>query len=185
MMDQPWFRKLFYRPQRLQLENAQTKADNGDADAQFGIGLKFASGEGTALDYAQAASWYLKAANQNHALAQLNLGTMFASGQGVPQDDDQALTWILRAAQQGDAGAQYKLGLRHLRASRAGFSKNAHESRLEAYKWLQLASTQGYRSSAAAFENVALGMTREEVADGNHRAAAFVAAHPGHTPAQS
>jgi TPR repeat protein len=47
------------------------------------------------------------------------------------------------------------------------------ESRIEAYKWFHLAAAQGYKGSAAACERVTLGMTREEVTDGNQRAAAF------------
>ena len=37
-------------------------------------------------DYAQAAAWYRKAADQGYAGAQYNLGVMYANGQGVPQD---------------------------------------------------------------------------------------------------
>jgi len=127
--------------------------------------------------------WYMKAADQNHALAQFNLGVMFASGQGVPRDDAKAVMWIQKAAQQGDAGAQHNLGMRHQRASFDGPSIEILESKLEAYKWLHLAATQGYRGSEAAFESVALGMTYEEIAVGNNRTATFTAAHPRPTPA--
>ena len=61
-------------------------AERGVAEAQFSLGLSHASGKGAALDYAQAEHWYLKAADQNHALAQFNLGIMYANGQGTPCD---------------------------------------------------------------------------------------------------
>jgi len=177
IMDKSWIRQLFCRPQRPQLKNAQAKAEEGDADAQFGLGLKFAILEGAARDYLQAAHWYLKAAGQNHALAQFNLGKMFADGQGVARDDAKAMMWFQKAAQQGDAGAQHNLGMRHRRAGLEGSPKDATESRLEAYKWFRLAAAQGYRGSDTAFEGISLDMTREEVAEGNHRADAFVAAN--------
>jgi hypothetical protein len=174
-MAKPWFRKLFDRPQKRPLETVQAKADDGDADAQFSLGMKYANSEGATQDYVQAAEWYLKAAAQSHALAQFNLGVMHARGQGVPRDDAKAVMWIRRAAEQGDAGAQFNLGMRQHRASIAGLPKDAPESKIEAYKWLHLAAAQGYKGSATAFECVALGMTRGEVADADHRSAAFVA----------
>ncbi|MEK7707717.1 MAG: tetratricopeptide repeat protein [Verrucomicrobiota bacterium] len=139
--------------------------------------MKFASSEGATQDYAQAAVWYLKAADQSHALAQFNLGVMYARGQGVAKDDAKADVWICKAAHQGDAGAQYNLGMRHHRASMGALPIAALESKLEAYKWLHLAAIQGYKGSESAFECVALTMSREEVADGEHRAVAFAAAN--------
>jgi uncharacterized protein len=169
-MDKPWFRNLFTRSQRADLEHTQTKADQGDAEAQFSLGLKFASGSDMTLDYPKAAYWYLKAANQNHPLAQFNLGLMFAGGQGVAQDEAKSATWMLMAAQQGDAGAQHHLGMRHRRASFAGLPKDALESNLEAYKWFHLAAAQGYKESESARDDIAIGLTMAQVVEGNHRA---------------
>lgn len=165
----------------------KAKADSGDADAQFGLGFKYANCDGEAQDYVQAAQWYLKAADQSHSLAQFNLAVMYAKGQGVPKDDAQAVVWFQKAALQGDAGAQFNLGVREHRASGAGLAKDALESKIEAYKWYHLAAAQGYRGSAAACESVNLSMTAEQVADGNRRAAEFRAAsaqgHPFNTTA--
>jgi TPR repeat protein len=98
---------------------------------------------------------------------------MFTSGQGVSQNDTTALMWTRKAAEGGDAGAQFRLGTRYHRASMDRLQIDSAESRIEAYKWFHLASAQGYKGSDAAGERVALGMTREEVADGNQRTAAF------------
>jgi TPR repeat protein len=173
----PWYRRLFSSALESDLKSTLAKAGHGDADAQFGLGLKYSTGtgEGIAQDFAQAAEWYHKAAVQNHALAQFNLSVMFASGQGVAQNDTTALMWTRKAAEGGDAGAQFKLGSRYHRASMDRLQMDSAESRIEAYKWFHLASAQGYKGSDAAGERVALGMTREEVADGNQRTAAFVA----------
>lgn len=156
-------------------ETVEAQAERGVADAQFSLGLKFANGKGPALDYAQAAHWYRKAAEQSHALAQFNLGVMYAEGQGIPSDKAQSMLWFDQAARLGDAGAQYRLGISHHRASLDRFPANASESRVEAYKWLQLSDDQGYRDSDMARGLVILQMTNEEVADGNRRVADFVA----------
>lgn len=64
------------------------------------------------------------------------------------------------------------------RASVAGVANDALEFNLEAYKWFRLAAAQGYQSSETEFEYVALGMTREQVAEVNHRMAEFAVSHP-------
>jgi TPR repeat protein len=163
----------------------QAKADGGNAEAQFSLGLRFANGAGTALDYMQAAYWYLRAADQNHPLAQFNLGVMFAGGQGMDRDEAKAMMWIKRAAQQGDAGAQNNLGVRHHRASFEGLPEDARESNLEAYKWFRLAAAQGYKGAGSAYECISLGLTRAEVAEGDDRAARFVPGLSNPVPAQS
>jgi TPR repeat protein len=180
-MDKLFFRRWFSRPRKLAVETTETRADHGDAEAQFSLGVKFAQG-GAAQDYAQAAQWYLKAADQSHSLAQFNLGIMYASGQGVPRDEAKSKVWMQKAADQGDAGAQYNIGMKHHRASLDGLPEGAPESRIQAYKWLQLAAAQGYRGSDAAWAFVALAMTREDVADGGRRVAAFVPAHANNHP---
>ena len=170
----PFFRRLFSRPEKPAGETTETRAGNGDAEAQFSLGLRFAR-EGATQDYCQAAQWYLKAADQNHSLAQHNLGIMYAAGQGVARDEVQSMRWMQKAADLGDAGAQYRVGMKHHRASFDGPPEAALESRILAFKWLELAATQGYRDSEVASAFVALGMTRQAVADGRCRIAAFVA----------
>ncbi|MCX8500810.1 MAG: hypothetical protein ORO03_03835 [Alphaproteobacteria bacterium] len=52
-------------------------------------------------DYAQAVSWYRKAAEQGHANAQFNLGIMYGKGQGVPTHDFNAYILSALAAVSG------------------------------------------------------------------------------------
>jgi len=177
-MDKPWYRKLFAGAHKLDLKSILAKADQGDPDAQFGLGLKYSTAGGGVPDFVQAAQWYRKAADQNHCLAQFNLGVMYASGQGVLRDDAEAVMWIRKAAEAGDAGAQFNLGTRCHRASVSGQETDATESRIEAYKWLQLAAAQGYRNSDAVCERVILDMTCQEVTEGNHRTTRFLEAKP-------
>ncbi len=171
-MSKPWFRNFFPQAAPLNPETVQMRADGGDANAQFSLGLGCATNCST-QNYATAAQWYLKAAGQNHALAQFNLGIMHANGHGMPQDNVEALIWFTKAAQQGDAGAQHQLGMENHRASLHQPADGAKESRIEAYKWYRLAAAQDYRGSMGASEQLALRMAREDIADGDSRAAAF------------
>jgi clan AA aspartic protease (TIGR02281 family) len=84
-------------------------AEQGDARAQFNLGIMHYNGKGVAQDYAAATRWYRKAAEQGHAAAQGNLGTMYNRGQGVPQDYATAVSWWRKAAKQGNGDAQYYL----------------------------------------------------------------------------
>jgi TPR repeat protein len=65
-------------------------ADQGDADAQNGLGSLYTFGRGVPQDFAQAYMWYRKAANQGNHKAQNSLGFMYDKGWGVPQDFAQA-----------------------------------------------------------------------------------------------
>ena len=179
-MEKSWYRKMFSHPQNPEPEVISPKADYGDAEVQFNMGLKFANGQGATRDYAQAAEWYHKAAEQCHSLAQFNLGMMYAHGQGVARDAAQSVIWFGRAARQGDAGAQFILGESCHRASLEGARKDAPESRIEAYKWYRLAAAQGYLDSETAYNTLTLNMTRDDVADGNRRAAEFRVEKPEH-----
>lgn len=154
------------------------RADGGDAQAQFGLGLYYSSTESNTSGFAEAARWYRKAADQDYALAQFNLGVMFARGQGMPQDDVVAADWMRRAGEGGDAGGQHNLGLRCQGAGADSPSDDATESRIEALKWFQLAAAQGYDGSLAARQSLILTMTRAEVEEGRKRASDFVVREP-------
>jgi hypothetical protein len=173
-MDKPWYRRLFSTSQKPVPETNALNADYENADVQFGLGLKFAS-SGVAQDFAQAADWYRKAADQSHALAQFNLAMMYAQGQGVARSDAESVIWFGKAACQGDAGAQFYLGKSCHRASLRGVPEQTTESRIEAYKWFHLAAAQGYRGSVTACTPVILGMTHADVAVAERRVASFVA----------
>ena len=85
----------------------RARAEAGDAEAQFNLGVMYAFGRGVTQDYAQAVSWFRKAADQGYAEAQYNLGFRYAIGQGVPQDDAEAVRWYRLAADQGFALATW------------------------------------------------------------------------------
>ena len=80
-------------------------AKQGDADAQFNLGLMYRRGQGAPRDYKTAVKWWTLAAKQGNADAQFNLGLMYATGQGVVQDNVYAHMWWSIAASSGDKGA--------------------------------------------------------------------------------
>lgn len=84
-------------------------ADQGQASAQYGLGILYRNGHGVAQDYAAAVSWFRKAADQGDANAQYGLGARYHAGQGVMQDYAAALVWYRKAADQGNASAQTNL----------------------------------------------------------------------------
>jgi TPR repeat protein len=84
---------------------------NGDAQAQTNLGRNYECGLlGFSQDFAEAAEWYRKAAEQGFAKAQYNLGTLYQFGRGVLQDFALAAIWYRKAAEQGDALAQFCIG---------------------------------------------------------------------------
>ena len=88
------------------------------------------------LDYAQAAHWFRRAAEQGHTVSQYFLGVMYESGRGVPLDEKESVRWFRKAADQGEAGAQFKMGVKYATGSGVPLDKQ------EAVRWLRLAADQ-------------------------------------------
>lgn len=79
------------------------------AAAFYEMGEKYYYGRGVRLDYAEAAKWYRKAAEQGNSDAQYSLGHMYLFGLGVRQSNRDAANWFLKAAAQGNAKARKRL----------------------------------------------------------------------------
>jgi TPR repeat protein len=118
---------------RVAIQWYRRAAEQGDALAQFQLGVLYANGQGVRQNYEIAGQWYRRAADQGDAVAQFNLGVRYANGQGVPQNDELAGRWYRRAAQQGHARAQSNLGV--LYANGQGVPKDV----MRAYMWLTIA----------------------------------------------
>ena len=72
-----------------EFDEAKFLAEQGDAEAQLNLGIRYANGEGVPEDDAEAVKLYRLAAKQGDAEAQNNLGIMYANGDGVPQNRGQ------------------------------------------------------------------------------------------------
>ena len=87
------------------------KAEQGNADAQYDLGLIYAYGRGVPQDDNETAKWLRKAGEQGNVSAQNDLGVAYAHGTGVPRDEMEAVKWFRKAAEQGYANAQFNLNL--------------------------------------------------------------------------
>jgi clan AA aspartic protease (TIGR02281 family) len=112
-------------------------AEQGNAKAQYKIGLMYYSGEGVPRNLAEAAKWFRKAADQGSGGAQHYLGMMYDEGEGVPKDLAEAAKWITKAAEQGSMYAQRDLAMKYYNGD--GVPKNF----AEAAKWFRKAADQG------------------------------------------
>ena len=82
-------------------------AEQGDADAQFNLGVMYANGRGVLKDEAEAVRWYRLAAEQGDADAQFSLGVMYANGLlGVLKDSVLAHMWSNIAGVNGNEAAR-------------------------------------------------------------------------------
>ncbi|MBS0252163.1 MAG: SEL1-like repeat protein [Proteobacteria bacterium] len=133
-------------------------AANGDSSAQFEVGARFAAGEGVPQNFAEAAKWYQRSADQGFALAQYRLGTLYERGLGLKVDRKQARTWYLRAAEQGNIKAMHNL------AVLAANQSDRAPDYTTAAQWFEEAAKRGLPDSqfnlAVLYEN-GLGVTRD------------------------
>ena len=84
-------------------------ADQGDADAQWQVGLRYHNGEDVPQDDAQAMQWFLRAAEQGNVTAQAALGAYYWAGRGVPEDLSKAYMWSEIALAGGDGNSKSRL----------------------------------------------------------------------------
>jgi TPR repeat protein len=61
----------------------------------------YGKGLGVRRNFAEAESWYRKAAEQGNAMAQANLGLMYFNRQSTGQDAAEAESWLRKSAEQG------------------------------------------------------------------------------------
>ena len=88
----------------MEARNWYLKAvEQGNAEAQFNLGVLYHKGHGVAKDDVEARKWWLKAAESGNADAQNNLGVLYLFGHGVARDYGMAYVWCNLAAEQGDA----------------------------------------------------------------------------------
>ncbi len=116
-------------------------AEQGNATAQFNLGVRYLTGEGVLQDDKEAVKWYRLSAEQGEAMGQYNLGVMYAKGEEVPQDYKEAVKWYRLSAEQGDADGQFGLGVMY----RNGYG--VPQDYKEAVRWYRLSAQQGNESA--------------------------------------
>lgn len=141
------------------LREWQPLAEQGNALAQYNLGLLYDIGQGVPKDYDQARQWYEKAAAQGQADAQVNLGILYDYGRSIQQDFKKAVYWYRLSAKQGNALAQRRLGFMYERGD--GVEKDY----VQAYMWYILGTTGGADRGFARRDALAKQMTPEQIAE--------------------
>ena len=152
------------------LEITRKAAIQGDVMAQYELAQSYEGGKGGLEKYIEAAKWFRRAAEHGYAKAQFKLAIVYANGRGVPRNDTEAAKWYRKAAEQGDVFSQNNLGA-------AYYSGNGvPQDFVEAYKWLSLGTAKVKpRYILEMLEKIINRSTPEQIAEGQKRAAEFVA----------
>lgn len=148
------------------------KAENGDPVAQEKLAGRLEGGR----YYAEAAAWYLKAAEAGRAESQYRLGNLLLNGRPQMGADKPALAaqpgtaigWLTKAAGQNHGQAQLLLGQCYLDGT--GVAQN----KVLAYKWFILAAEETIVASSSR-DRLALTLTTAQIEEGKRLAARFKA----------
>lgn len=119
-----------------------TLATQGDADAQFSLGMRHYNEAGKHSGYSLAKKWFEKAAIQGHPEAQYNLGLIYYEGLGKPNQPKpikEALLWWKPLAEKGHVLAQRQIGKIYLGLNQLGIFRDLDQ----AFTWLEKAALQG------------------------------------------
>jgi len=120
-------------PEATDFDTLLKLANDGDPNAQFVLGARYATGEDVKQDYSESVRWFTLAAEQGHVIAQATLGAYYFAGRGIPQDLSQAYFWSVIAAAGGDEASKYRVAAL---ASRMPHSQIA-AVQLQANDWLK------------------------------------------------
>jgi TPR repeat protein len=143
-------------------------AEQGDAKAQYNLGVMYRRGQGVVQDYKEAVKWYRKSAEQGDADAQSNLGAMYSKGKGVVQNDKEAVKWYRKSAEQGNATAQSNLGVKYERG------QGVIQDNVYAHMWLNIAASNGNQGAMKGRDIVAKRMTAADLSKAQGLARACV-----------
>jgi putative methionine-R-sulfoxide reductase with GAF domain len=116
----------------------QRLAANGDADAQWQMGVRYHNGENVPRDDAQAMQWFQRAAEQGNVAAQRALGAYYFAGRGVPTDFSKAYFWSAIAGAQGDEMSKSRLPVLALQMTQSQIAA----ARQQAEQWIHTHSQQ-------------------------------------------
>lgn len=122
----------------------RASAEQGNAEAQYRLGVAFWNGEGVPLDRRDAVRWFRSAAKSGAVRAYYWLG--LASITSDPQDHTEAFKWFQRSANSGDERAFFQLAMAYT------LGRGVSRDLAKAFNWFQKAANAG---DAAAFFRVA------------------------------
>ena len=126
-----------YDSNDLDIESLMDAAEQGDAVAQYNLGVSYRDGKGIQQDYKKAFDWFKKSAEQGYAAAQFEIGFCYRTGKGIQQDYKKAFEWFKKSAEQGYATAQFCLGLCY------SYGRGVQENYKKAFEWFEKSVEQG------------------------------------------
>jgi uncharacterized protein len=150
--------------------------EQGDANAQYRLGMMYDNGRGVARNYKEAVKWYKKSAVHGNAQAQLRLGLMYEEGKGVLKNYKEAVKWYKKSAEQGDASAQVYLGYMYEEG------QGVAQDYVQAHKWFNLATAAGHGYAVQYRDIVVIKMTDKQIAEAKKLAAEWLPASPNSKP---
>jgi len=133
--------KQMENPQEeTELERIRKAAEQGDAEAQYKLGVCYKKGSGVSFSLSEAAEWFRKAAEQGLAEAQYELGVYYINYyvDGVAKYSEEAIQWFRKAAEQGHVVAQHNLGVYYEQGT------GVAQDNAEAAKWYRKAAEQDH-----------------------------------------
>jgi uncharacterized protein len=134
-------------------------AEQGDAIAQYLVGVMYDEGQGVPQNYWTALKWYTLAAEQGNTVAQHKMGVMYDEGKGVPQDYKTAVKWYKLAAEQGNADAQGNLAVMY------AFGRGVLKDYVYAHMWANIAVSIGGKDKGKVRDFVEKKMTPSQIAE--------------------
>ncbi len=150
----------------------QPLAENGDAEAQFNLGILYDTGQGVRQDYQEAARWYQMAGDQGHPTALYNLGLLYFEGKGVERDRTVALALYRHSAQNGDSDAFSSIGYMYL------YGLGVDEDPVEALAYFLIAAERGSSHGARNRDRVLGDLDTNDFAFARQRSRDLAAEYP-------
>jgi TPR repeat protein len=146
-------------------------AEQGQAIAQYNVGITYEYGRGVRQNDVEAVKWYKKASAQGVAIAQYRLGVMYDNGWGVPPNDTEAVKWYSDAAEQGHTLAQHDLAFMYVAGT--GVARDY----VRAYMWLNVAVASGNRLMVKHLDSVSGNLTLAQIEQAEQLAREWIENH--------
>ena len=143
-------------------------ADQGNAIAQFSLGVLYEFGQGVPENPVAASLLYRLGAEQGNPFAQKALGVLYNAGRGVEKDEAEAVRWLRAAAEQDFAEAQFNLGMSYARGE--GVARNSSE----AYFWMSLAAADGLETANRVLSAIRRSLDPEQISAVDDRVNAWL-----------
>lgn len=132
-------------------------ASNGDARAQYNMGVMYRDGLGVERDAKAALTWFLYAAAQDHMLSNYAIGLLMRDGPTEVQNPERALHYLGEAAFLGHALAPLEIGNMYFAGTHVA------KDRTLAFVWWSLSAERHGPGAEANVTMLTNSLTVEEV----------------------